>query len=186
MNVRVPLALVLVPALAGLASCGSGSGSGTSAKDSASPHAAASAPAYNPCSGLDPAPVAKALGSGLRLEDGTAANPRCALLPTQKGGAAYELNYMQFKGSLDDAWKTMKIPKGTVQTPKIAGADAARLVVQQSSDAYVVTGFVQNGRLIQSFNSVDLKPYDGAAMQRAGQTLLTELSAGSKSTTLTK
>ncbi|MBO0842113.1 MAG: hypothetical protein J2O46_02930 [Nocardioides sp.] len=171
-----PLAITaLVPVLALLGACGSSSTSHAAGKPSASPTAAASK--YNPCDKLDPAPVAKALGSGLKVNKGTAANPRCALLPTTTGGAAYELNYMQFKGTLDEAWKTMKVDKGTVTSPKIAGADSARLVVQQSDAAYVVTGFVQNGSLIQSFNSVDLKPYDGAAMQRAATALLTELSA---------
>ncbi|HEY9252716.1 MAG TPA: hypothetical protein VIP06_08615, partial [Nocardioides sp.] len=60
---------------------------------------------------------------------------------------------------------------------EIEGAEDARLVKQQGVNSYAVTGFVQSGTLIQSFNSVDLEPYDGDAMDRAAQALLEQLSA---------
>ena len=169
---------VLAPsllALLSLAACGSEEPTASaSASPSASP--SASAETFNPCDGLDVAPVEKALGAQLRVERGTSAAPRCALLPQESGGTAYELNYLPFKGTLAEAWKTMDVESGDVSEPDVKGADDARLVKQQGVSSYAVTGFVQNGSLIQSFNSVDLEPYDGDAIDRAAQALLEQLS----------
>ena len=99
------------------------------------------------------------------------------MLPKKSGGTAYELNYLPFKGTLAEAWKTMDVKSGDVSRPEVAGADDARLVKQQGVSSYAVTGFVQNGSLIQSFNSVDLEPYDGDAIDRAALVLLDELSS---------
>ena len=170
---------VLAPsllALLSLAACGA-------EEPDAAPSASASASGstseetFNPCDGLDITPVEKALGAQLRVEKGTSAAPRCALLPEESGGTAYELNYLPFNGTLAEAWKTMDVTSGEVSEPDVDGADDARLVKQQGVNSYAVTGFVQNGTLIQSFNSVDLDPYDGDAMDRASQTLLEQLSA---------
>ncbi|GGR42919.1 putative small lipoprotein YifL [Nocardioides luteus] len=169
------LAPAAVLALVSLAACGADEPEKPSA--SASPSGKADQKAFNPCDGLDIAPVEKALGAELRVEKGTSAAPRCALLPKESGGTAYELNYLPFKGTLADAWKTMDVASGKVSEPEIDGADDARLVKQQGVSSYAVTGFVQNGPLIQSFNSVDLEPYDGDAMDRAALVLLEQLSA---------
>lgn len=171
---------VLAPsllALLSLAACGAEEPASPSASASASGSDHSSKETFNPCDGLDIAPVEKALGAQLRVEKGTSAAPRCALLPEKSGGTAYELNYLPFKGTLADAWKTMDVQSGKVSEPEVEGADDARLVKQQGVSSYAVTGFVQNGALIQSFNSVDLEPYDGKAMDRAAQVLLEQLSA---------
>lgn len=170
--------VVLAPALLALLSltaCGADDPADPSA--SASSSGKASEETFNPCDGLDIAPVEEALGAELRVEKGTSAAPRCALLPKDSGGTAYELNYLPFQGTLAEAWKTMDVQSGDVSEPKVEGADDARLVKQQGVSSYAVTGFVQNGNLIQSFNSVDLEPYDGDAMDRAAQALLEQLSA---------
>lgn len=169
---------VLAPALVALlslAACGAEEPADPSASASASGDAAKET--FNPCDGLDITPVEKALGAQLRVEKGTSAAPRCALLPEESGGTAYELNYLPFKGTLAEAWKTMDVKSGDVSEPEVNGADDARMVKQQGVSSYAVTGFVQNGALIQSFNSVDLEPYDGDAMDRAAQALLEQLSA---------
>lgn len=171
---------VLAPslvALLALAACGAEEPADPSASASASSPEHASKETFNPCDGLDIAPVEKALGAQLRVEKGTSAAPRCALLPEKSGGTAYELNYLPFKGTLAEAWKTMDVKSGDVSEPDIKGSEDARLVKQQGVNSYAVTGFVQNGTLIQSFNSVDLEPYDGDAMDRAAQALLEQLSA---------
>lgn len=171
---------VLAPslvALLSLAACGAEEPTDPSASASASSAEHASKETFNPCDGLDIAPVEKALGAQLRVEKGTSAAPRCALLPEKSGGTAYELNYLPFKGTLAEAWKTMDVKSGDVSEPEIKGADDARMVKQQGVNSYAVTGFVQNGTLIQSFNSVDLEPYDGDAIDRAAQALLEQLSA---------
>jgi hypothetical protein len=171
---------VLAPALLALlslAACGAEEPDSPSASASASGSDHSSQETSNPCDGLDIAPVEKALGAQLRVEKGTSAAPRCALLPKDSGGTAYELNYLPFKGTLAEAWKTMDVQSGDVSEPEIKGADDARLVKQQGVSSYAVTGFVQNGPLIQSFNSVDLEPYDGDAIDGAAEALLEQLSA---------
>jgi hypothetical protein len=171
---------VLAPSLVALlsvAACGAEEPADPAASASASSPEHASKETFNPCDGLDIAPVEKALGAQLRVERGTSAAPRCALLPKESGGTAYELNYLPFKGTLAEAWKTMDVKSGDVSEPEINGADDARMVKQQGVNSYAVTGFVQNGTLIQSFNSVDLEPYDGDAIDRAAQALLEQLSA---------
>lgn len=180
-------ARVVLPALATLTLLlAAGCGSEETAKSSPSASASASGSAsghgskeetFNPCEGLDVASVEKTLGAKLRVERGTSAAPRCALLPEKSGGTAYELNYLPFKGTLAEAWDTMDVKSGDVSRPKVAGADDARLVKQQGVSSYAVTGFVQNGPLIQSFNSVDLEPYDGDAIDRAAVALLEALSS---------
>lgn len=171
---------VLAPtllALLSLAACGAEEPADPSASASAASSEHASKETFNPCDGLDIAPVEKALGAQLRVEKGTSAAPRCALLPQESGGTAYELNYLPFNGTLAEAWKTMDVESGEVSEPEVKGAEDARLVKQQGVNSYAVTGFVQNDTLIQSFNSVDLDPYDGDAMDRAAQALLEQLSA---------
>lgn len=172
--------VVLAPALLALLSltaCGAEepAAPSTSAPASSSDHSAQET--FNPCDGLDIAPVEEALGAQLRVEKGTSEAPRCALLPKESGGTAYELNYLPFNGTLAEAWKSMDVQSGKVSEPEVDGADDARLVKQQGVNSYAVTGFVQNGNLIQSFNSVDLEPYDGKAIDRAAQALLEQLSA---------
>lgn len=166
-------------ALLALAACGAKEPvtSPSSSASTAPSSPLASAATFNPCDGLDIAPVEKALGARLRVEKGTSAAPRCALLPEESGGTAYELNYLPFKGTLAEAWETMDVESGEVEEPGIEGAADARLVTQEGSSSYAITGFVQNGNLIQSFNSVDLDPYDAAAMDRAALALLEQLSA---------
>ena len=176
-------ALALLPLLPTLVACGGATPSAESSP-SVSPSASGSAsgsaqwPTINPCDGLDPAPVAQALGWSLKVDKGTSTNARCALLPTKDGGPTYELNYLWFPGGLDAAWNTIQAPPGAVTRPRVKGADATRLVVYRTKKAFYVSGFVQNGSLIQSFNGLALAPYDATRMRRAALVLLGELSAG--------
>jgi hypothetical protein len=142
-----------------------------------SPTASPSKPSFNPCAGVDVAPVSQALGEQLKKETGTAADPRCALLPVKKGGPTFELSYLWFDQGLEAAWSTMQVPAGTVSRPSVPGADDARLVVNQSASAYAVSAFLQNGGLIQTVNALALKPYDGPKMLKATDVLLRQLSA---------
>jgi predicted small lipoprotein YifL len=168
--------VALVPLFA-LAACGSSSPSASPSAPGSAASSAPAAPAFNPCDGLDPAPVSTALGARLKVTTGTADAPRCALLPVAKGGPTFELSYLWFDGGLDAAWKTMQIPAGTVSEPHIAGADDAREVAQQTSSALAVSAFLQNGALIQSVNGLALAPYRAGRMQRAIEAILTQLSA---------
>jgi len=176
---RTSSRLLLAALATALAATITGCGGATDPK--ADPSASASTPTFDPCAGLAAAPVAKALGAGLKVDRGTTGSARCALLPAKKGGPTYELNYLWFDGGLDAAFATMTIPAGTVTKPKVAGADAARLIVQKTSKAYYISGFVQNGNLIQSLNGIALKPYAAAKMHRAALVLLAEMSANAPS-----
>ena len=180
------VALAAVLPLAALAGCGGSSGAssgatstGTPTTGSASPSASASAATFNPCDSLSAKRISKALGATVSITTGTAATPRCGLLPAKKNGPTFELSYLWFDGGLDAAWKTLSDkPAGTVTEPTVPGADAAKLIVQRKSSGYVVSAFLQNGKLIQSLNGVALPPYDAKAMARATTEILAELSAG--------
>ena len=192
--------LLLTPLGLGLAACGGSSDEDAQsaptlpASTASAPTSTASAPAssdasatatatatatpFNPCDGLDAAAISKALGSAVKVETGTASEPRCALLPKKKGGPTFDLSYLWFDGGLDAAWDSITDkPAGTLTQPAIKGADATRLVVQRKPNGYAVSAFLQNGTLIQSLNGIALPPYDAAAMQRATTTILTQLSA---------
>lgn len=185
---RAPRAvLAAVAALLLFAGCG-----GEDPEPSATPslpagHAGVASPsgtatAFNPCDAVDADAVSAALGSPLRLERGTATNVRCSLLPAEEGKPTFELSYLWFDDGLAAAWETMEIPAGQVRTPRIPGADDARIVVNESAEAYAVSAFLQNGTLIQTVNALALAPYDGPRVDRAVETLLTQLSAGRQGT----
>lgn len=176
------MAFAVLP-LALLSGCGgsdaspSAGPSASSSTSSASSSPSAQWPTINPCDGLDAGPVSRALRWPLRVDKGTTSAARCALLPAKKGGPTYELNYLWFPGGLDAAWKTITAPKGAVTSPKVPGADAARLVVYSTKKAYYISGFLQNGALIQSFNGIALAPYDAGRMRASALALLAQLSA---------
>jgi hypothetical protein len=180
------LALLCATLLVGgasLAACGSDadpSADSSAAAGGASASASTSAsawPDFDPCDGLDAGPVSRALGWKLKVDRGTKANPRCALVPVKKGGPTYQLNYQWFPDGLEAAFDTIKIPAGTVSRPKVPGTDAVRLIEQPSKSAYAVTGFIQNGALVQNLNGLALKPYDAAKVRKAALVLLGEMSA---------
>ena len=119
---------------------------------------------------------------------GAAAASRCALVPVREGEATFDVSYLLFDGGLDAAWATLgddlaaETADGAgggarVTRPRVPGAEAARLVVATTPKAALVTGFVENGDLIQTVNAADLAPYDADALVRATRLLLGQLSA---------
>ena len=84
-----------------------------------------------------------------------APSPRCA-----KGGAAYDVSYLWFDGGLDAALDAMGATGAQLEPVDVAGAEAARLVVDPSKTGVLVTGFVQTDGLVQSVNAAQLAPYD--------------------------
>ena len=157
-------------------------GASTAPSGSRAPSGSPTQATFNPCDGIDVAAVAKALGAGLTMETGTADSPRCALLPEQKDGPTFQMSYLWFDQGLEAAWSTMQVPAGTVTRPRVAGADDARRVVNESGSAYAVSAFLQNGKLIQTVNALALAPYDGRRVLRATDVLLRQLSAGAATT----
>lgn len=150
---------VLVPALAVpllLAACG---GEDVGAK----PDLPTEPPAlWNPCDVLDAAFVKKQFGIDTTENAGTPTSPECRFTPAEDSGeAVVTANYLLFPGSLDDAWETMgQQDDADVREPAIEGADDARIVVNATKEQLYVTGFVQNGDLIQQVDVVDPAPYD--------------------------
>lgn len=138
--------------------------------------------AFNPCDHLSPRLVGRALGVEVTEETGDADNPRCAFLPVEKDGPTLNVNYLRFEGSFNEAWASMGDLPGDVSELSIDTADNARLVVSETQEAVVITGFVQTGGLIESVNAIQLEPFDRLAMVRAATTVLTTLSARAPST----
>lgn len=117
---------------------------------------------WNPCDAIDAAFVKREFGSVAEEENGTPTQPECRFVPKKSSGQpAVDANYLLFPGGIEAAWKTMGISKqAKVSEPRVPGADAARLVVNAGAKDLGVTGFVQNGELIQSVNVLDPAPYD--------------------------
>jgi hypothetical protein len=117
---------------------------------------------WNPCDALDPAFIERQFGSVAEEEHGTDAVPECRFKPAEETGqAVVTSSYTLFTGTLDDAWESMGQPDDAeVTEPDIEGADAARIVVDVVKKQLYVTGFVENGDLIQNVNVVDPTPYD--------------------------
>lgn len=133
---------------------------------------------WNPCDALDPAFIERQFGTVAEEEDGEPTAPVCRFVPEKRTGQpVIEANYLQFSGGLEEAWDTMGQPEDAdVDDPDIAGADAARVVVDVVEKQLYVTGFVQNGDLIQSVNVVAPSPYDRERVVAGVEQVLTRLS----------
>ncbi len=133
---------------------------------------------WNPCDALDAKEVGRELGATVTEDDGTPTAPRCAFTPELDGDPVVDANYQIFPEGLDEAWRTMGRPKGArVTRPRVPGADATRLVVDSDHAQLYVSGFVQNGDIIQTVDAVDPRPFDRARLSRAVVWALGELSA---------
>jgi hypothetical protein len=168
------LALLLL-----LAGCGSGDPdpeSGPAADAVATPAGAdpATTP-WNPCADLGAGSIGTALAARVTEETGSADAPRCAFLPVEKGGPTLNVTYLWYDGGFDEAWASMGRIDGTVTDLDLAGADDARLVVNATRRAVLVTGFVKVGTLIETVNAVQLAPYDRGAVTGATTRVLRTL-----------
>lgn len=151
--------LLGVPLAVGALLLGGCGGDDTSSKP---PMPSATPPLWNPCDAIDSDLVQDAFGTVAKEQDGTPTQPQCQFSPDEKTGQpVLQANYQQFAGGLEAAWDKMGQPKDAdVRKPSIPGADDARLVVSVVKNQLYVTGFVQNGPLIQTLNVVDPAPYD--------------------------
>jgi hypothetical protein len=137
----------------------------------------AAAVSWSPCDGLTAESVSQLVGQPVDEVNGIADQPRCTFAPTKKGGAAYDVNYLWFDGSLDAALDAMGAVGSQLKPIDVPGADAARLAVKARKDGVLVTGFVQTDGLVQSVNAVELAPYDRAQLVAGTKALLRELAA---------
>lgn len=133
---------------------------------------------WNPCDALTAEDIERAFGSAAKEENGTPVQPECRFAPDKKTGQpAVTVSYLLFPGGLEEAWETMGQPEDAdVTEPRIAEADAARVVVSVVRQQLYVSGFVQNGDLIQGINLVDPAPYDEQRALLGVRQVLTTLS----------
>ncbi len=133
---------------------------------------------WNPCDALDLDKVSTWLASEFAKDVGTLENPSCTFSPTLDGGPVVNANYALVPSGLDAVFETMsRLDPDDVSDVQVPGADAAKLVVDFDSRQLFVSGFVQNGDLIQTVDVVDPRPYDEALVVRAVRGILAKFSA---------
>lgn len=154
-----------------------GSCSGDGEPESLPPPSATEA-AWNPCDGLLASQVAATFDVEMTMETGTPAEPVCRFTPAGAGDPAVDANYMLFPDGLDAAFESMSgLDPDDVRRVTVEGADDSRIVVDFTESELLVSGFVQNGDLIQTVDVVDPQPYDQTRNVRAVRLILGELSA---------
>lgn len=133
---------------------------------------------WNPCDALDATAVGREFGAALTEDDGTPTAPLCSFQPTTAGDPVVDANYQIYAAGLDKIFEELGGSEtATVATPKVRGADDARVVVDTDDDQLYVSGFVQNGELIQTVDAIDPAPYDRHRVVRAVTWVLVRLSA---------
>jgi hypothetical protein len=133
---------------------------------------------WNPCDALSVDFVAEHFGADTEKFAGTAAEPDCRFVPVEESDPGLTASYLLFPAGLEASFATMEIAEDAdVRSPAIEGADDARIVVNAGEDHLAVTGFVQNGDLIQNVDVIAPAPYDERRMVAGVQTTLTTLSA---------
>jgi hypothetical protein len=158
--VEVRVALVALAVLLLLTSCGSDDD-----PTAAGPTGTPTEGLWNPCDSLDPAAVSSWFGSEYTMDAGTLAAPKCTFNPADDGDPVIDANYMLFPEGLDAVFDAMTdLDPDDVRVVKVAGADDAKIVVDFDNRQLFVTGFVQNGDLIQTVDVVDPQPYDASQM----------------------
>lgn len=132
---------------------------------------------FNPCDGLDAEQVSDALGVEVTMDDGSATSPRCAFNPGVEGAPVLDANYSLFPDGLDAVFASMtELDPEAVRKVDVAGADAARIVTDFDDQQLFLSGFVQNGDLIQTVDLVAPKPYDQQQLTRGVRLILGEFS----------
>lgn len=133
---------------------------------------------WNPCDALDARLVERLFDSTTTEDNGTAAAPECRFTPEEAtGDPVLTSTYTLFSGTLEEAWETMGQPgDADVREPRIKGADAAKVVVAVVRKQLYVTGFVENGDLIQQVEVVDPAPFDEKRVLDGVEQVLTVLS----------
>ena len=174
-------ALVLVTASTLLAGCSGDADQPTDPTNPTSPTSTAEAEAapatFNPCDGLVSERVSEQLGAEVTMDDGSATSPRCTFNPAAEGGPVLDANYSLFPDGLDAVFSSMtELDPDAVQEVDVPGADAARIVTDFDDQQLFLSGFVQNGDLIQTIDLVAPEPYDQQQLTRGVRLILGEFS----------
>ena len=133
---------------------------------------------WNPCDALDAKGVGQAFGASATEHAGTA-DVAVVLVPAEvrrRPGRGRQLRAVP-RGPGRGLGDLGRSETATVTTPKVRGADDTRLVVDSDAQQLYVSGFVQNGDLIQTVDAVDPKPFDRRRVVDAVTWALGELSA---------
>jgi len=175
---RRPLAALALAALltVGLAAC---SDDDPAAAPGHGGPTAPDEPLWNPCSALATSLVERLFGGTTTKQAGSATNPACSFTPGDEGGVVLDANYLLYPAGLERAFETFGVDQGdttVVTSPRIPAADDARVVVDARDDALLVSGFVQNGNLIQTVNLAEPAPFHRARATDGMRALLTRLS----------
>ncbi len=133
---------------------------------------------WNPCDALDEKGVSREFGTSAAEDAGTA-DVAVVLVPRRRPTATR--SWTPTTCCSPRAWTPPGRPWAaprprTVTTPKVRGADDTRLVVDSDAQQLYVSGFVQNGDLIQTVDAVDPKPFDRRRVVDAVTWALGELS----------
>ncbi len=164
--------LAVLAALLLLTSCGDDD------PPAAGPTGAPTEGLWNPCDALDAASVSEWFAADYTMDAGSLSSPKCTFAPAADGDPAIDANYLLFPEGLDAVFDSMTdLDPDDVRQVRVAGADAARIVVDFDDRQLFVSGFVQNGDLIQTVDVVDPQPYDAAQMVRGVRSVLAEFSA---------
>jgi hypothetical protein len=132
---------------------------------------------WNPCDALELSAVSDWFGGDYTKDSGTLSAPRCTFTPATDGDPVIDANYQPFPGGLDAVFESMDIDPDDVREVEVAGADAARIVVDFDDRQLFVSGFVQNGDLIQTVDVIDPQPYETSVVVRGVRSVLAEFSA---------
>lgn len=140
---------------------------------------------WNPCDAFDAEAVGREFGGVMTEDDGTPTAPVCSFTPAAQGDPVVDANYQLYPAGLDKIFEELGTSEtGTVTSPQVRGADDARVVVDSDDHQLYVSGFVQNGDLIQTVDAIDLAPYDRGRAVRAVTWALGRLSAHARGTEL--
>ncbi len=168
----LPVLLVLVLA------AGCSSSPASDGEPATPPGHPSTAPAvWNPCDGLRPQRVARLFRTTFTVDAGTPSEPVCRFTPTAEGEAGIDVNYQIFAGSLTELFATFGTAGESteVTSVRVPASDDARIVVDTVDDTLLVTGFVQNGRLVQVVNALDPDPAPRAQVVAAVRAMLGDL-----------
>lgn len=117
---------------------------------------------WNPCDALDAAFIADQFGSDAEPVTGTPTQPECRFVPAEDSGQpAITANYLLYPAGLEATFAEMDLAEAAVvRSLEIEGADDARIIINAGVGHLGVTGFVQNGALIQSVDVVAPEPFE--------------------------
>ena len=172
--------VLLAAALVGVLTAGCSSSPASDGKPATPPGHPTTAPSvWNPCDGLRPKRVARLFRTTFTVDAGTPGEPACRFTPTAEGEVGLDVNYQIITGSLEELFETFgdAKPSTEVATVRVPASDDARIVVDVVDETLLVTGFVQNGRLVQVVNALDPSPAPRKQVVDAVRAVLADLAA---------